>query len=127
VLPFQAGARVLRLGSAACFLLAFGLPVAPAIVVAAVLAQGSGAAMPLPGAGPAAIGAALLIALPFAAGHPLDGGALASLAVVWPAALTVAGVAISFALLAHLCGARSPRALVRATRALRAHPAPITP
>ena len=44
VLPFQAGARVLRLGSATCFLLAFGLPVAPAIVVAAVLAQGSGAA-----------------------------------------------------------------------------------
>jgi len=127
VLPFQAGARVLRLGSAACFLLAFGLPVAPAIVVAAVLAQGSGAAMPLPGAGPAAIGAALLVALPFAAGHALDGGALASLAVVWPAALTVVGVALSLAVLAHLCGARSPRALLRATRALRAHPAPITP
>ena len=119
VLPFQAGARVLRLGSATCFLLAFGLPVAPAIVVAAVLAQGSGAAVPLPGAGPAAIGAALLVALPFAAGHALDGGALASLAVVWPAALTVVGVAISLALLAHLCGARTPRALVRAARALR--------
>jgi hypothetical protein len=127
VLPFQAGARVLRLGSAACFLLAFGLPVAPAIVVAAVLAQGSGAAMPLPGAGPAAIGAALLVALPFAAGHALDGGALASLAVVWPAALTVVGVALSLALLAHLCAARTPRALVRATRALRTRPAPITP
>ena len=84
VLPFQAGARMLRLGSATCFLLAFGLPVAPAIVVAAVLAQGSGAAVPLPGAGPAAIGAALLVALPLAAGHALDGGALASLAVVWP-------------------------------------------
>jgi hypothetical protein len=127
VLPFQAGARVLRLGSATCFLLAFGLPVAPAIVVAAVLAQGSGAAMPLPGAGPAAIGAALLVALPFAAGHALDGGALASLAVAWPAAITVVGVAISLALLAGLCGARTPRALVRAARSLRAHPAPAAP
>ncbi len=83
--------------------------------------------MPLPGAGPAAIGAALLVALPFAAGHALDGGALASLAVVWPAALTVVGVTVSLALLAHLCGARTPRALVRAARALRTHPAPITP
>jgi hypothetical protein len=127
VLPFQAGARVLRLGSATCFLLAFGLPVAPAIVVAGVLAQGSGAAVPLPGAGPAAIGATLLVALPFAAGHALDGGALASLAVVWPAAITVVGVAISLALLARLSGARTPRALVRAARALRAHPAPATP
>ena len=127
VLPFQAGARVLRLGSATCFLLAFGLPVAPAIVVAAVLAQGSGAAMPLPGAAPAAIGAALLVALPFAAGHALDGGALATLAVVWPAAITVVGVAISLVLLARLSGARTPRALLRAARALRAHPAPAAP
>jgi hypothetical protein len=127
VLPYQAGARVLRLGSAMCFLLAFGLPVAPAVVVAAVLAQGSGAAVPLPGAGPAAIGAALLVALPFAAGHSLNEGALASLAVVWPAALTVVGVAVSLALLAHLCGARTPRALVRAARSLRPQPAPILP
>ena len=127
VLPFQAGARLLRLGSATCFLLAFGLPVAPAIVVAAVLAQGSGAAVPLPGAGLAAIGAALLVALPFAAGHALDRGALASLAVVWPAAITVVGVAISLALLARLSGARTPRALVRAARALRAQPAPAAP
>ena len=83
--------------------------------------------MPLPGAGPAAIGAALLVALPFAAGHALDRGALASLAVVWPAALTVVGVTISLVLLARVCGARTPRALVRAARALRAQPAPIMP
>ena len=109
VLPFQAGARVLRLGSATCFLLAFGLPVAPAIVVAGS-SRGPGAAVPLPGAGLAAIGAALLVALPFAAGHALDRGALASLAVVWPAAIMV-WVAISLGLLARLSGARTPRAL----------------
>jgi hypothetical protein len=127
VLPYQAGARVLRLGSAACFLLAFGLPVAPAVVVAACLAQGSGAAMPLPGAGPATVGAALLVALPLAAGHTINQGAVASLAVVWPTALTAVGMTLSLTLLAGLSGARSPRALMRAARALRAHPAPITP
>ena len=125
VLPYQAGARVLRLGSAACFLLAFGLPVAPAIVVAAVLAQGSGAAVPIPGAGLAAIGAALLVALPFAAGHPLDGGALASLAVVWPVTLTRRGrghlgrPARAPVRRTHAAGARARRALAAATA--RAH------
>jgi hypothetical protein len=127
VLPYQAGARVLRLGSATCFLLAFGLPAVPAVIVAACLAQGSGAAVPLPGAGPATVGAALLVALPLAAGHALDEGALASLAIVWPAALTAVGVSLSLALLARLCGAHTPRALVRAARSLRAQPAPLVP
>jgi hypothetical protein len=52
---------------------------------------------------------------------------LASLAVVWPAAITVAGVAVSLVLLGRLSGARTPRALVRAARALRPQPAPIIP
>ena len=126
VLPWQVLSRALRLGSAACFLLAFGLPIAPAVVVAACLAQGSGGAMPLPGAGPATAGAALLVAIPLAA-HAVDHGAVASLAIVWPAALTAVGVTLSLVLLAHVCGARTPRALVRAARALRAQPAPLTP
>jgi Lysylphosphatidylglycerol synthase TM region len=126
VLPWQVLSRALRLGSATCFLLAFGLPIAPAVVVAACLAQGSGGAMPVPGAGPATAGAALLVAIPLAA-HAVDHGAVASLAIVWPAALTAVGVTLSLVLLAHVCGARTPRALVRAARALRAQPAPLTP
>lgn len=127
VLPWQLLARALRLASATSFLLAFGLPTAPAVVLAACIAQGSGGAVPLPGAGPATVGAALLVGLPLAAGHGVDQSAVASLAIVWPTALTAVGVAISLALLARLCGARTPRALLRAARALRAHPAPITP
>ena len=127
VLPWSVLSRTLRLGSAACFLLAFGLPVAPAIVLAAALAQGSGAAMPLPGAGPATAGAALLVALPLAAGHGLDQGAVASLAIVWPTALTLVGVTLSLVLLAVLSGARTPRALARAARSLRTQPAPAAP
>ena len=124
VLPWQATSRLLRLGAATCFLLAFDLPVAPAVVLAACAAQGSGGTVPLPGAGPATIAAALLVALPLAAGHPVDPGAVAALAVVWPAALTAVGVTLSTILLAALSGARTPRALLRAARSLRARPAP---
>lgn len=120
VLPWQVGARVLRLAAVSCFLLAFGLPAAPAVVIAACAAQGSGAMVPLPGGGPATMAGALLLALPVAAGHPLDAGAVATLAVVWPAALTIVGVTISLTLLGFLVGARTPRAVLRAVRSLRA-------
>jgi hypothetical protein len=122
VLPWQISARLLRLASVSCFLLAFGLPAAPAVVIAACAAQGSGAMVPLPGGGPATMGAALLVALPIAAGHPLDAGAVTALAVVWPATLTTVGVAISLGLLTALTGARSPRALLRFVRVLRPQP-----
>jgi hypothetical protein len=127
VVPYQVAARAMRLGSATCLLLAFGLPVAPALIIVACLAQGSGAAVPLPGAGPAAVGAALLVGIPLAAGHPVDAGAVASLAVVWPAAITAVGVTLSLLLLGRLCGVRTPRALIRAARTLRPQPAPAAP
>jgi hypothetical protein len=76
--------------------------------------------VPLPGGGPAAMAGALVLALPIAAGHPLDTEAVATLAVVWPAALTTVGVTISLGLLVFLAGARTPRALRRAVRSLRA-------
>jgi len=123
VLPWQVAARLLRLGAAACFLLAFGLPVAPAVVLAACAAQGSGAALPLPGAGPATVAAALAVAVPLAAPGPVEPAAIAALALVWPAALTAVGVTVSLALLAGLSGARTPRALLGAVRSLRARPA----
>ena len=124
VLPWQVAARVVRLGAAACFLLAFGLPVAPAIVIAACAAQGSGGMLPLPGAGPAAVAAAMLVALPMAAGHPIDHGSVAALAIVQPTLLTAVGAGLSVVLLAALSGARTPRALLAAARALRSQPAP---
>jgi len=127
VLPWQLAARVLRLGAATCFLLAFGLPAAPAVVLAACAAQGSGGMLPLPGAGPAAVAGALMVALPLAAGHAVDPAAVAALAIVQPTALTATGVTVSLALLAGLCGARTPRALAAAVRSLRAAEAPPAP
>jgi hypothetical protein len=124
VLPFQIGARLLRLGAAACFLLAFGLPVGPTIVIAACAAQGSGAVLPLPGAGPAAAAAAILVAVPMAAGQPVDHASVAALALAWPMVLTLVGAVLSTVLFAVVSGARSPRALLRAVRALGARPVP---
>jgi hypothetical protein len=124
VLPWQVSARLLRFGAATCFLLGFGLPATPAVVLAACAAQGSGNAVPLPGAGPATTAAALLVALPLAAGHPVPAGAVAALALAWPVLLTAVGVTLSTVLLAVLSGARTPRGLLRAARSLRGRPAP---
>jgi len=73
-------------------------------------AHGSSAVLPLPGAGPAAAAAAILVAVPMAAGQPVDHAAVAALALAWPMVLTLVGVALSTALFAVVSGARSPRA-----------------
>jgi hypothetical protein len=66
------------------------------------------------------MGGALLLALPIAAGHPLDADAVAALAVVWPVSLSVVGVAISLTLLNTLTGGlRGVRELVRGAHAHR--------
>jgi Lysylphosphatidylglycerol synthase TM region len=113
VVPWQFCARGVRLAAVCCFLLAFGLPATPTVVLAAYAAQGSGAMLPVPGAGPATVGAALLVGVPVAAGHPVDGSAVAALAIVQPVALTAVGALISVGLLAALSGARSWRELLR--------------
>jgi hypothetical protein len=118
VLPWQMAGRFLRLAAIACFLSAFGLPAAPAMIVAACVAQGSANVLPIPGAGVATAGAALLVALPMAAGHTLDAGSIAALAVTQTAVLTAVGLTSSLGLLAVLFRARTPAALVRAARAL---------
>jgi hypothetical protein len=127
VLPWQVAARTLRFCAVACFLLAFGLPATPVVIVAACAAQGSGALLPVPGAGPATWAAALLVTLPIAAGHPIDERSVTALAVVQPLMMTLVGVATSVAMLALLSGAYTPRALARAVWALRPQPAPAAP
>ena len=127
VLPWQIAGRLLRFASLGCFLLAFGLPAAPAVILAASITQGSGRMLPIPGAGTAAAAGALLAVLPVAAGHPVDASAVGALAVTQPALLTLLGITVSLALLAVLLGARTPRALMRAARGLSAQPAAAKP
>jgi Lysylphosphatidylglycerol synthase TM region len=117
VLPWQVTGRLLRLAAIGCFLRAFGLPAGPAVIIAASVVVGSGNMLPF-GGGAAAAAAALLVALPAAAGHPVDGDAIAALALVRPAVLTVVGSAMSLALLSMIFGVRTPRGLLRAARSL---------
>jgi hypothetical protein len=127
VLPWQVCGRLLRIASMCCFLLAFALPVTPAVVIAACAAQGSGGWLPVPGAGPAAMGAALLVAVPMAAGGAVDGESVRALALLVPAALTAVGASLSVVLLAVLSGARTPRGLVRWLSAQAATAAGLAP
>jgi hypothetical protein len=113
VLPWQIAGRLLRLAAVCCFLTAFGLPTDPAVVVAACVAQGSGNSLPLPGVGVAASAAAMVAALPLAAGHALPAGALGALALTQTAGLTALGVATSTAVLSALCNMRRPLTAVR--------------
>ena len=127
VLPWQIAGRLLRFASLGCFLLAFGLPAAPAVILAASITQGSGRMLPIPGAGTAAAAAGLLAVLPVAAGHPVDPSAVGALAVTQPALLTLLGLTVSLALLALLLGARDARGLMRAARALSVQPVAAKP
>lgn len=118
VLPWQLGNRALRLGSVWCLLHAVGLPAGLAVVLAACAALSSGNAVPLPGANAATATAALLVALPLAAGQPVEVAAVVALAVAAPTILTLVGLTISFVLACALLGTWNPRGLVRAARAL---------
>jgi Lysylphosphatidylglycerol synthase TM region len=113
VLPWQVASRLLRLAAVWCFLKAFGLPTDPVVLVAAAVAQGSGNTLPLPGVGIAASAAAIVAALPLAAGHPLPAGELGALALTQTAGLTVLGVATSTAVLSALVDLRRPLTAVR--------------
>ena len=117
VLPWQIAARLVKLAAMGCFLRAFGLPAGPAVIIAASVVAGSGNILPF-GGGTAAAGAALLVAIPVAAGHPVDGHAVAALALVRPAVLTAIGSAASLALMSKLYGVHNPRALLQKVRLL---------
>jgi hypothetical protein len=118
ILAWELLAKAMRLGAVTCFLLAFGLPTSLTVVVTVTLLYGSGSMLPLPGVGPAASAGALLVALPVAAGHSLDSGAISALVIAQPVLLTVTGATLSLALLVGLLDVRTPAALVRAGRTL---------
>lgn len=119
VLPWQVASRLLRLAAVWCFLEAFGLPTGPAVLVAASVAQGSGNTLPLPGVGIAASAAAIVAALPVAAGQALPAGELGALALMQTAGLTALGVVTSTAVLSALCDMRKPLTAVRGLLAPR--------
>jgi uncharacterized membrane protein YbhN (UPF0104 family) len=123
VVPWQIAGRALRMAAVWCFLHAAGLPTGIAMVVAATVVQGSGNGIPIPGAGIAAAAAGLLVALPIAAGAPVDPVAVATLAVLQPGTLTVVGVSLSLVLLSAVAGHPDPAGAARGGARVGARPA----
>jgi hypothetical protein len=116
VASWQALARVIRLGSLAAFMAAFGLPVTPATVLLVMAAQGAGRILPL---APASAGLRLaMLSYGFVevTGHPVDIAAITAFTFGVGAVLTLAGLAVAAAILALECGTRSPRRALAAAR-----------
>ncbi len=116
VLPFSVASRVVRLGAMACFLAAFALPTTLAAILFLATAQGSGRAVPAPGAAAGVGGTLLVVGFTAVTGEAADPAALAALAIGVPALLTAVGVSLSAALVLAALGTPSPR---RAWRELR--------
>jgi hypothetical protein len=117
VASWQALARLIRLGSMATFMAAFGLPVTPATVVLVMAAQGGGRILPL---APASAGLRLaMLSYGFVevTGHPVDIAAITAFTFGVGAMLCVAGVLVALGILAHECGTFSPRRALSTARA----------
>jgi Lysylphosphatidylglycerol synthase TM region len=116
VAGWQALARVIRLGSLACFLAAFGLPATLATAVLVMAVQGGGRVVPL---GPAGAGlriAMLGYGLVAVAGQPVDPAAISAFTLGMSATLFVVMLVISAVLIGRELGTRSPRRAMQRAR-----------
>jgi hypothetical protein len=117
VVTWQALARIIRLGSLACFMAAFGLPVTASTVLLVMAAQGGGRIIPI-----APVSAGLRLAMltyGFVAvtDEAVDIASITAFAFGMGAALLMSGLAISIAILGRELGTASPRAMVQRVRA----------
>jgi hypothetical protein len=123
VASWQALARLIRLGSFAAFMAAFGLPVTPATVVLVMAAQGGGRILPL---GPASAGLRLaMLSYGFVevTGHPVDIAAITAFTFGVGAVMALSGLLVASVILVQEFGTLSPRRALAAARAERARPA----
>ena len=117
VASWQALARLIRLGSMAAFMAAFGLPVTPATVVLVMAAQGGGRILPL---APASAGLRLaMLSYGFVevTGRPVDIAAITAFTFGVGAVLALSGLAVATVILAQEFGTLSPRRAMAAARA----------
>lgn len=116
VASWQALARLIRLGSLAAFMAAFGLPVTPATVVLVMAAQGGGRILPI-----APVSAGLRLAMLSygfveVTGHAVDIAAITAFTFGVSAVLCVAGLILSAVILAQEFDTLSPRTALAAAR-----------
>jgi hypothetical protein len=113
VVTWQALARVIRLGSLACFMAAFALPVTVSTVVLVMAAQGGGKIIPI---APASAGLRIaMLAYGFVevTGEAVDIASITAFSFGVGAALFLTGLLISIIILGRELGTVSPRRMVR--------------
>jgi hypothetical protein len=116
VVSWQALGRVIRLGSLACFLAAFAIPVTSSVVLV-MAAQGGGRIIPI---GPVSSGlrlAMLSYGLPEVTGQPVDIAAITAFTVVTSSLLLIISLSISLVIIFRVLGTLNPRHAVRKARA----------
>jgi hypothetical protein len=122
VVTWQALSRLIRLGSLACFMAAFALPVTVSTVVLVMAAQGGGRIIPI-----APISGGLRIAMLSygfveVTGEAVDIAAITAFSFGVGALLFLTGLAISVAILGRELGTVSPRRMVERARARLGEP-----
>ena len=126
VVPWQAGARVIRLGSLAAFMAAFHLPVTLSTAVLVMAAQGGGRIIPI---APASAGLRLaMLSYGFVevTHQAVDIAAITTFTFGVGAVLMVAGLVIALTIIAREFGTLSPkRALAAARRAVGTRSTPV--
>lgn len=126
VVAWQALGRLIRLGSLACFMAAFALPVTVSTVVLVMAAQGGGKIIPI---APASAGlriAMLGYGFVEVTGHPVDIASITAFSFGVGASLFVTGLLISVAILGRELGTVSPRRMVVRVRERLGDQAPAT-
>ena len=116
VVTWQALARVIRLGSLACFMAAFALPVTAATVVLVMAAQGGGRIIPI-----APVSAGLRIAMLTygfveVTGEAVDIASITAFAFGMGATLLITGLGITIAILGRELGTASPHQMTQRLR-----------
>jgi hypothetical protein len=127
VVAWQALGRLIRLGSLACLMAAFALPVTLATVVLAMAAQGAGRIVPI---APASAGlriAMLSYGFVEVTGHAVDIARITAFSFGAGALLFATGLAISMVILRHELGAAATRRLLERVRSGAASAARLRP
>jgi len=122
VVPWQAGSRVIRYGSIACFMAAFALPVTLATVLLVMAAYGGTRIIPI---APASTGLRIILltyGLVELTGTPVDAASVSAFSFGVGAVQLISGLLISMGILGATLGSFSPRSAVRSARAAFAKP-----
>jgi hypothetical protein len=117
VVSWQAAGRVIRLGSLACLMAAFALPVTVESVVLVMAAQGGGRIIPIAPISSGLRLAMLSYGLPEVTGQTVDIAGITAFTVVVSTVLLVVSLTISLVIIFRVLGTLNPRHAVRRARA----------